>query len=123
MSRAAQVWTRFNPPREPMQMAAVAPQDFAWFAFAADEQVQAVEVRDEGERHVTVTHAAGDCIGAAGMLRHRLLQWHNTDYGLTDEQLVACAAEARAYVGGRRLSWTTIAADRIRAAAEPPARP
>lgn len=57
----------------------------------------------------------------AAKLRRHLSLTHATDHGLPDATLTAIVAEAKAYVGGRRLSWTVIAADMIRRAAAGPA--
>jgi hypothetical protein len=55
-------------------------------------------------------------------LRDFLNQHHGTDYNLPDEALSDYAARARAYVGGRRLSWKVVAAGWIKEVDEGPQR-
>lgn len=52
-------------------------------------------------------------------LREFLLKHDGTDYGLTDEQLLAHIRRARAYIGGKRLSWHVVAAGDIRQGLNP----
>lgn len=67
--RPADTWTRYDPPQHPWDLAAITPQDFAWFAFAADPEIQEVEVRDgPGDGRVTVRVRGGDLVAVAAIL-------------------------------------------------------